>query len=835
MAPVRLKRGLVLLSSLLIITQYSQSFTPTAARIKTAKIRHTLTNNCRTIVIPANERHANNSGSDIDSHPSPAPVSVHVDVPVGINTNASSSSRTTEQNPNHMNNVDPEAEDHKTNKEIQWLLRTTSKIIGPSLNAPSIGELPSTTIRKCPLIMRAWMKRCSLPHSNAAHVVERLLERLIDERDNGNDNVEKEGVLCTNVYNIVIESWAKTSGKEFQFQSGDVERQLQLEPVPLIGLEPGKDGNVGVAGHDFAAKRANDLLHKMEISTNVQPNEKSYNLVLKALVKSREPSAIDEIARVLDRMEALSAGKNSGVRPTVESYNYYLYALANCETYNAEKDAKKATGLVRELMARGLEDPGSRPDVNTYTQVISILAKTKSVSGAKEAQNIFDDMMKEANATGVYPSTDTFNALMNCWLKSGPKRGRSHIERLLSAMVDLSNDGHEHANPDRFSVNTAISAVAKSNRKDSVRKAYFMLLNMEKTYGVLPDTTSYNLAIDAYAKSRDLQSGRKANNLLSKMEDLYRHGHAELMPDSFSYSTVINAVTTRSDAGKVAESILGRMNHLHQSHGGNIPDTVVYNSVMNAHSTQGDKEWVLRNIAILNYMEESYAAGSEEVKPSIISYNTVLKTFACARGDFTKDAEDLLTRMEGMSTDFAGILPDAISYTSVISSYARSDVKGKAKAAKRILDQMVKAHKAGNARAKPSVFTFNAVLNACAFTFDQREKLDAFIVAVSCLVLLQEYTKPDHTTYGTLLKAWCNLIPKDDERRARAVNSVFRQCCKDGQVGNMVLIQLRYAASPELYCTLIGRNISEQITLSNLPARWSRNVKERYGKIPRMS
>lgn len=795
MTPVRRKRGLVLLSTLSIITQYSQAFTPTAARIKTAKIRHTLTNNCRTIIIP-NERHPS-SDSDYDNV-------LHV-----------SSSSTTEQNPNHLNTVDPE--DHKTNKEIQRLLRITSKIIGPSPNAPSIGELPSTTIRKIPLIMRAWMKRCSLPHSNAAHVVERLLERLIDERDNGNDNVEKEGVLCTNVYNVAIESWAKTSGKEFQSEDVD------------------KDGNVSLGGHGFAAKKANDLLQKMEISTIVEPNEKTYNLVLKALVKSREPSAINEIARVLERMEALSVGNNGGVRPTLESYNYYLYALANCETSNAKKYAKIATDLVRELKARGLENPGSRPDVNTYNQVISILAKTKSVGGALEAQNIFDDMMNEANTTGVYPSTDTFNALMNCWLKSGPKRGRAHIERLLSAMVDLSNDGHEHANPDQFSVNTAISAVAKSNHKDSVRKAYFMLLNMEKTYGVLPDTTSYNLAIDAYAKSRDLQCGKKANNLLSKMEDLYRRGHAELMPDSFSYSTVINAVSTRSDAGKVAESILGRMNHLHQSHGGNIPDTVVYNSVMNAYSTQGDQESVLRNIAILNYMEENYTAGNEKVKPSIISYNTVLKTFACARGDFTKEAEELLTRMEGMSKGSAGILPDAISYTSVISSYARSDVKGKAKAAQRILSQMVEAHKAGNARAKPSVFTFNAVLNACAFTFDQKEKLDAFIVAVSSLVLLQEYTKPDHTTYGTLLKAWCNLIPKDDERRARAVNSVFRQCCKDGQVGNMVLTQLKYAASPELYRTLIGRDIAEQITLSDLPAKWSRSVKERNGKTPRLS
>lgn len=102
-----------------------------------------------------------------------------------------------------------------------------------------------------------------------------------------------------------------------------------------------------------------------------------------------------------------------------------------------KKDAKIATDLVRKLKARGLEDPGSRPDANTYNQAISILAKTKSVGGALEAQNMFDDMMNEANTTGVYPSTDTFNALMNCSLKSGPKRGRAHIERLLSSWLIL--------------------------------------------------------------------------------------------------------------------------------------------------------------------------------------------------------------------------------------------------------------------------------------------------------------------------------------------------------------------------------------------------------------
>jgi len=181
--------------------------------------------------------------------------------------------------------------------------------------------------------------------------------------------------------------------------------------------------------------------------------------------------------------------------------------------------------------------------------------------------------------------------------------------------------------------------------------------------------------------------------------------------------------------------------------------------------------------------------------------------------------------------DIIDLAPDAISYTTVISSYARSDITGKARKAQSILYRMIDFFKAGNTDAKPSVYTFNACLNACAYTFDQAEKVDAFIVAVSTLVLLQEYTKPDSVTYGTLLKAWCNLIPNEDERRHRIVNSVFLQCCKDGQVGSMVMQQLQYAATPELYRTLVGKDVNDDVNLSSLPWQWTRNVKERNWKL----
>mmetsp|Transcript_15397 Transcript_15397/g.29006 ORF Transcript_15397/g.29006 Transcript_15397/m.29006 type:complete len:864 (+) Transcript_15397:110-2701(+) len=737
--------------------------------------------------------------------------------------------------------------DNASNKEMQWLVRTTCKILQESNTQQ--GKMSCTTIRRFPLLMRSWMKRCSIPNSNAAIVVEKLLEKLIDELESGNECVTTEGVLCTELYNIVLESWANTSGKEFQKNDGmgtiqyhnDIrdDHGYHLDEQRYIRNKHNKACMKN--NHRFAAERAHQILKQMQMQAStrdITPNEKSYLMVIKAWVKSRDPSAVEEIGGILKEIQVIPSSSSEShtnartIRPTIEWYNYYLYAKANRPSSNPIKDAECALAMLNDLKVKSLKDARLLPDSNTYKQVISIHAKTKSVSGAMTAQSIFDELINNAKFTVLKPTTDIYNALMNCWLKSGSKRGRQRIENLLSNMVE-----YDHGSPDIVSVNTAISAIAKSQRKDSLRKANFILMNMQTLYGVKPDTTSYNLVIDAYAKSRHLQGGQKADNLLKEMEFQFRNGNRDVMPNSFSYSTVIDAISSDNRCGQLAEELLDRMSCLHQSHGGAIPDTVVYNSIMNVYATQGDKDSMHRIQSILHFMEESFTQGNWNVKPNIITYNTVFKAFAYARDDFTQDAKNLLDRLN-MTNDFVnpnGVAPDAISYTTVITCYARSDVPWKAKIAQQLLHQMIDGYKTRNSMTKPTVFTFNAVLNACAYTFNPHEKVDAFMVIVSTLVLLQEFSKPDHTTYGTLLKAWCNLIPKDDERRSRIVRSVFRQCCKDGQVGNMVMQQLKYAASPELYRSLVGKDITQEIKISNLPTKWSRNVKERHGKLPRIS
>jgi hypothetical protein len=313
-------------------------------------------------------------------------------------------------------------------------------------------------------------------------------------------------------------------------------------------------------------------------------------------------------------------------------------------------------------------------------------------------------------------------------------------------------------------------------------------------------------------------------------------GNLGVKPDAFSYSTTIQAISNshrNNDIGKRTEVILNRMKHLCKHAGGAKPNTVVYNAIINSWAIHGGRHAAFRAKAILEYMELESQSGNIETRPNIVTYNTVLKTLANGKyQNVTNEADELLTRMEKMYNDGSNeIIPDQITYTTVMTTHARSNKKDKAQNAANILHRMIESYDNGNKLAKPTAFAFNACLNACAYTNDPKRKVNAFLTLVRTLMLFQKYTKLDHISYGTLLRAFCNLLPQhEEERKNQIIASVFKQCCKEGQVGHMVLQQMRFAtaASPELYRSLIGRDINDdEIDLSSLPERWSRNVRER--------
>ena len=201
-------------------------------------------------------------------------------------------------------------------------------------------------------------------------------------------------------------------------------------------------------------------------------------------------------------------------------------------------------------------------------------------------------------------------------------------------------------------------------------------------------------------------------------------------------------------------------------------------------------------------------------------------------------AEQLLDQMEmsyhsnsssdddDKSTSCTSIIPDKFSYTTVISAWGRSNSVRKAAKAHWTLQRMIDEYQSGNLSAKPGTYAFNAVLNACAHTRNDEEKLEAFTILCSTLILQKKWTVPDHTTYGIFLQGCTRLLPKDERRKWSVVETVFNSCVKEGQCGDLVLDSLK--TQPELYELLVVKFLTDDNF--DIPLKWRRNVAGGRGK-----
>jgi hypothetical protein len=227
-------------------------------------------------------------------------------------------------------------------------------------------------------------------------------------------------------------------------------------------------------------------------------------------------------------------------------------------------------------------------------------------------------------------------------------------------------------------------------------------------------------------------------------------------------------------------------------------------------------------------------AGDNSVKPTAHTYNSVLHAWANSNSKSADmKSQELLNHMwKEYRRGNSCTKPDALAYNTVINTVSKSDREDKAQKALRILRTMDKLYQTGIYEdLKPNEFTYTSVLNSCAFSSvgGQLRRRKAMDTAIFTLEELQEsqYGNPNHVTYGMFLKACANLIPMDEERRRVVVEPVFLQCCKDGQVGDIVLKQLRLAAPDDLYQKLLGDLSYSGSTLrvEDLPKEWRCNVR----------
>ena len=173
---------------------------------------------------------------------------------------------------------------------------------------------------------------------------------------------------------------------------------------------------------------------------------------------------------------------------------------------------------------------------------------------------------------------------------------------------------------------------------------------------------------------------------------------------------------------------------------------------------------------LLAFVEQS-SGQDPALSPDIKSYGMLVNTYA-GIGD-PEGAEAVLRRLEKLwEADNAKVKPNVILYGAVIDAWAKSRENGATQRAEAILEHMEQLHQQGHEGVCPNVICFNTVINAWAKSREKGAALRAEAILNHMLELHEggrEGSCPNTRSFNTVTDAWARSRDKDAPKRAEAL------------------------------------------------------------------
>ena len=430
-------------------------------------------------------------------------------------------------------------------------------------------------------VLKAWVKYNS--PEKALELLQRMEEKqelyeTLHSGGGGNNvddnNIKSGGVLNVISYNTVINAFAQ-NGRYLEAEQLLQRMQDQGRIVPNTVTFNSVLNAYSQSTDEDAPPKAEALLRKMTILDDIQVDTTSFNTVLHAYAKSKESSAPLRAQELLRHMETLALAGNAKVRPDVYSYTTVIQAWVAQLRHRYRR---------RESKSRGSHFDRGAPGASSST------SSGKETDAARAAKKLLEKMEEQK----LQPNQVTYTSVMTalCW--SG--RPQDAHELLLNLLK-------------RFEQQQAMVEESPS--------ASSML--------VKPDTITFSAVMDGWVKNAVTfpEAATKVMELLEIMKHWQALGHADMGPNSRTYTSVISALAKSRtwDACLRAKNLLAE-----------IPDggaTVIhYNAVLDAFakSPRADKAQLAKRV-----LEELMESPSLE--PDLISFNTVISACAASFGD----------------------------------------------------------------------------------------------------------------------------------------------------------------------------------------------------------
>ena len=597
-------------------------------------------------------------------------------------------------------------------------------------------------------------------HENEPPVfAQSLLDRMIKESDE-QPNVRPS--LST--FHLVMDLWARDSS----YRAPEIVEDLFQR---MCTLYEANWHHMAPVTHTYlllmkslssSPKRAEEILRAMQNSTypGVCCTSDAYAAVIDVWSKSKDKDAIVHAQNLLKEMHELHESGSGGIRPTAASYCSVISCCIRCD------DLATALELFGQMQTQyGDGNLDLRPTNNVYHALIKYLCtggfdtlpRKEKRNRTEKAQNIFGSMIDQyaAGDSSVQPTTDIYNCLiegwaacgdgesaegvlhrmfcdftegnlkaapdaatlnstLTAWAKSKRLNASSRAESMLHLFLELNQSGHLDVRPDNNCFRSVLNCVTRSGSHDAAQRADKLLRKM-KDASMQPTSDHYNMVMAAWSRSQHKFAADRVGQLFQELEQKYEiSGKPPLKPTVYSYTTMISALgkTRHHKSGRKAQSIFDDLMAKFAAGDSSLrPNFVTYMALLSVWAKAGNLE---RAEKTLNAMLDDFHGGNESAKPQSRAFGTVLLAMSWSKDrEAPHRAEALFQQMVELSQrKDTMVTPTTLDAGTVLNSWANSDDYKASQRAEHFLRHMWDLYDIGFKDLKPDIACYNSVLKA---------------------------------------------------------------------------------------------------------------------------
>jgi len=346
---------------------------------------------------------------------------------------------------------------------------------------------------------------------------------------------------------------------------------------------------------------------------------------------------------------------------------------------SSKENAVAIESIVKRLVEEAeAGNVNANPTTKDYNCMLESWARSgEGVYAAERCEEILTQMETEFESDispQIRPNLSSFKIVLQAWKHAGGQDLSSfRAQRILDWMASLHDEGkNDLAQPDQMCYDTVLQSWSRNDHEQAPVYAERLLAKMETMRLestaivplVQPRTVSFNAVLGAWGRaslspsspsafsdepSSTSTSYQRSCDILRFMEKLYYvEGEPMVEPDRVSYSLVLKTLArhkTDASVAPKADEILRFVEKKYRS--GDLswrPDTLLFNTVMGCWSHSHVKGSYRKTRGILDrqvnfFLSLEEKAGSDDCKPDVYGFTTVLSSCALEPGDDTERAK----------------------------------------------------------------------------------------------------------------------------------------------------------------------------------------------------